>query len=106
MEGGKQFGLEVVDLCVTLDVDLPADFKYNGNSFPRVYLAMYCKKMATYIYENKILVHYFQDSLTRATLSWYISLKRGRVKTWRDLAEAFLKQYKYNEDMALDRSRL
>ncbi|RDX92546.1 hypothetical protein CR513_25305, partial [Mucuna pruriens] len=34
------------------------------------------------------------------------STKRGHVQTWRDLAEAFLKQYKYNEDMVLDRSRL
>ncbi|RDY12600.1 hypothetical protein CR513_02575, partial [Mucuna pruriens] len=26
----------------------------------------------------------------------------GHVKTWRDLAEAFIRQYKYNEDMAPD----
>ncbi|RDX87611.1 hypothetical protein CR513_30896, partial [Mucuna pruriens] len=46
------------------------------------------------------------NSLTRAALSWYANLESGRVKTWRDLAEAFLRQYKYNEDMALDRSCL
>ncbi|RDX83406.1 hypothetical protein CR513_35677, partial [Mucuna pruriens] len=32
-----------------------------------------------------------QDSLTRAALSWYVDLERGRIKTWRDLVEAFLK---------------
>ncbi|RDX98884.1 hypothetical protein CR513_18137, partial [Mucuna pruriens] len=34
------------------------------------------------------------------------SCPRGQVRTWRDLAEAFVRQYKYNEDIALDRSRL
>ncbi|RDX87134.1 hypothetical protein CR513_31435, partial [Mucuna pruriens] len=54
------------------------------------------------IYDDKVLIHYFQDSLTGAALSWYVILKRGCIKTWRDLTEAFLKQYKYNEDMAPD----
>ncbi|RDX92277.1 hypothetical protein CR513_25624, partial [Mucuna pruriens] len=36
----------------------------------------------------------------RVALSWYVSLERGCIKAWRDLAEAFLKQYNYNEDMA------
>ncbi|RDX99366.1 hypothetical protein CR513_17588, partial [Mucuna pruriens] len=55
--------------------------------------------MATYIYDDK-------ENLTRVALSWYVRLERGHVKTWRDLAKAFLKQYKYNEDIAPDRSRL
>ncbi|RDY09903.1 hypothetical protein CR513_05651, partial [Mucuna pruriens] len=62
--------------------------------------------MAAYIYDDKVLIHYFQDSLIGTTLILYVSLERGHVKTWRDLVEAFLKQYKYNEDMAPDRSRL
>ncbi|RDX73767.1 hypothetical protein CR513_46574, partial [Mucuna pruriens] len=91
-------------LCLVPNVGLPTDFKtsefdkYKGISYPRVHLAMYCRKM--------ILVRYFQDSLTRAFLNWYVSLERGRIKKWKDLVEAFLKQYKYNEDMASDRSRL
>ncbi|RDX64296.1 hypothetical protein CR513_57154, partial [Mucuna pruriens] len=112
VEGGDRYGLEVVDLCLVPDVGLPANFKtlefdkYKGSSCPRVHLAMYCRKMAAYIYDDKVLIHYFQDSLTRATLIWYASLERGRVKTRRDLVEAFLKQYKYNEDMAPDHFRL
>ncbi|RDX85388.1 hypothetical protein CR513_33422, partial [Mucuna pruriens] len=54
--------------------------------------------MVAYIYNDKILIHCFQDSLTGADLSWYVSLERGCVKTWRDLAKAFLKQNKYNEE--------
>ncbi|RDX62750.1 hypothetical protein CR513_58886, partial [Mucuna pruriens] len=29
-----------------------------------VHLAMYCRKMVAYIYDDKILIHCFQDSLT------------------------------------------
>ncbi|RDY02450.1 hypothetical protein CR513_14083, partial [Mucuna pruriens] len=36
----------------------------------------------------------------------YGFLEQGRIKTLRDLVEAFLKQYKYNKDMAPDRSQL
>ncbi|RDX69967.1 hypothetical protein CR513_50850, partial [Mucuna pruriens] len=111
IEGGNQFGLEAVDLCLVSDVDLPTDKtpkfnKYKGSSYPRVHLAMYYRKMTAYIYNYKILVHFFQDSLTGVALGWYVGLERGCVKTWRDLAKAFLKQYKYNEDMAPNRSRL
>ncbi|RDX60684.1 hypothetical protein CR513_61155, partial [Mucuna pruriens] len=106
VEGEDKYGLEAANLCLVLDVGLPTNFKtsefdkYKGSSYPRVHLAMYCWKMAVYIYDDKILIHCFQDSLTGVALNWYINLEHGRIKTWRDLAEAFLKQYKYNEDMA------
>ncbi|RDX95817.1 hypothetical protein CR513_21600, partial [Mucuna pruriens] len=101
VEGGDKYGLEATDLCLFLDDRLPTNFKtlefdnYKGSSCPRVHLAMYCQKMAAYIYDDKIL-----DSLTEASLSWYVNLEQGRIKTWKDLAEAFLKQCKYNKDMA------
>ncbi|RDX88571.1 hypothetical protein CR513_29818, partial [Mucuna pruriens] len=97
IEGGDKYELEAIDLCLVLDVGLPTNFKtpefdkYKGSSCPGVHLAMYCQKMAAYIYDDKVLIHYFQDNLTGATLSWYVSLERGRIKTWRDLVEAFLK---------------
>ncbi|RDX76373.1 hypothetical protein CR513_43640, partial [Mucuna pruriens] len=104
-ERTENHGLDVVDLCLVPNIVLPADFKtpkfekYKGIFYPRVHLAMYCTKIASYIHQDKILVHCFQDSLTGATLSWYINLEKG------DLAEAFVRQYKYNKDMAPDRSR-
>ncbi|RDX73876.1 hypothetical protein CR513_46447, partial [Mucuna pruriens] len=112
IEGGDKYELEAVNLFLVANVGLPANFntlefdKYKGSSCLSVHLAMYCRKMAAYIYDDKVLIHYFQDSLIGAALSWYVALERGRVKTWRDLTEAFLKQYKYNEDMAPDRSWL
>ncbi|RDY09898.1 hypothetical protein CR513_05666, partial [Mucuna pruriens] len=32
-----------------------------------------------------------KDSLIGVALNWYVNLERGRIKTWRDLVEAFLK---------------
>ncbi|RDY03988.1 hypothetical protein CR513_12349, partial [Mucuna pruriens] len=97
VEGRNKYELEAIDLYMVPGVGLLTEFitpefdKYKGSSYPKVHLAMYCKKMAAHIYDDKILIHCFQDSLTRAALSWYVSLKRGRIKTWRDLAKAFLK---------------
>ncbi|XP_050876007.1 uncharacterized protein LOC127079668 [Lathyrus oleraceus] len=46
------------------------------------------------------------DSLTGALLSWYMKLERSRIQSWLDLANGFLKHYKYNLDIALDRMQL
>ncbi|RDX84755.1 hypothetical protein CR513_34156, partial [Mucuna pruriens] len=112
IEGTGGHGIDAINLCLVLNIELPSDFKvpkfekYKGSSCPRVHLAMYCRKMAPYTQQDKILMHCFQDSLTGAALRWYVSLDGGHIKTWRDLADAFLRQYKYNEDMAPDHSHL
>ncbi|RDX66150.1 hypothetical protein CR513_55118, partial [Mucuna pruriens] len=87
------------DVRLSVDFKMPEFDKYKGISCPRLHLTMYYRKMVAYVHDDKILVHYFQDSLTKTALSWYVSLERGCIRTWRDLVEAFLKQYKYNEDM-------
>jgi hypothetical protein len=39
-------------------------------------------------------------------LSWYIQLDNTIVKRWKDLVEAFIRQYKFNMDVAPDRLNL
>ncbi|XP_058766813.1 uncharacterized protein LOC131640437 [Vicia villosa] len=46
------------------------------------------------------------DNLSGASLKWYMSLEKGCVQNFQDLADAFMKQYKYNLDMAPDRRQL
>jgi hypothetical protein len=41
-----------------------------------------------------------------AALSWYMHLERTQIHSWKDLADAFLKQYKYNIDLTPDRIEL
>ncbi|XP_050893030.1 uncharacterized protein LOC127098462 [Lathyrus oleraceus] len=110
--GFSSFGIDARDLCLVPNVVLPQKFKvpdlpkYKGLSCPRIHLTMYCRKMASHIDNDNLLIHCFQDSLTGASLDWYISLERSKIRSWRDLSEAFLKQYKYNLDMAPTRLQL
>ncbi|MCI55253.1 gag-pol polyprotein, partial [Trifolium medium] len=52
------------------------------------------------------MIHVFQDNLSGASLDWYMQLERTQIQTWKDLADAFLKQYKYNLDIAPNRMQL
>jgi hypothetical protein len=62
--------------------------------------------MAEVVHNEKLLMHFFQDSLSGAALSWYMRLDNTKIKKWKDLVDAFVKQYKYNMDIAPDRNSL
>ena len=51
-------------------------------------------------------MHFFQNSLAGAVVVRYTNLEASRVRTWKDLIIAFLRQYQYNSDMAPDRTQL
>jgi len=51
-------------------------------------------------------MHFFQDSLSGATLSWYMRLDNTKIQRWKDLVDAFVKQYKNNMDIAPNRTNL
>ncbi|XP_050897037.1 uncharacterized protein LOC127103839 [Lathyrus oleraceus] len=112
IEGFSSFGIDARDLCLVPNVVLPQKFKvpdlakYKGLSCPRSHLTMYCRKMASHIDNDNLLIHWFQDSLIGASLDWYMSLERSKIRSWRDLSEAILKQYKYNLGMAPTRLQL
>jgi hypothetical protein len=62
--------------------------------------------MTEVVHDEKLLMHFFQDSLSGAALSWYMRLDNTKIRRWKDLVKAFVKQYKYNMDIALDRTSL
>lgn len=49
---------------------------------------------------------FFQDNLNGALLEWYMQLESTYIRTWKELAEAFLKHYQYNTDMAPNQIQL
>src|SRR4030065_1196314 len=112
LRGKELFGRDVHDLCLVPNIKLPPKFKvpefvkYKGNTFPRTHLVMYVRKMSTYSNNHDLLVHYFQESLTDAALQWYVNLDSTKIRTFNDLAEAFVQQYKYNLDLTPDRDQL
>ncbi|RDY12314.1 hypothetical protein CR513_02904, partial [Mucuna pruriens] len=105
-------GFDVVDLFSFPGIGIPPDFElptfnnYRGTSCPKSHLTMYCRKMTPHTHDDTLLIHFFQESLTRAALRWYLGLRREHIPTWKSLAKGFLNQYKYNMDMAPDRSQL
>ncbi|KAL0544948.1 hypothetical protein IC582_020078 [Cucumis melo] len=108
IEGTDVYGnIDATQLCLVPGLIIPAKFKvpkfdkYDGSTCTRSHLIMYCRKMA--INNDKLLVHCFQDNLTGPASRWYIQLDNAHIHVWKDLADAFLKQYKHNIDMAPDR---
>ncbi|CAL5193211.1 unnamed protein product [Lathyrus oleraceus] len=112
IEGHDAFGLNALDMCLVPGLILPPKFKttdfekYKGDSYPKQHLVMFCRKMTSYAHNDKPMIRCFQDSLGGASLSGYMKLERYHIRSWLDLANAFLKQYIYNLDMAPSRMQL
>lgn len=51
-------------------------------------------------------MHLFQDSLSEASLDWYMQLEGTHIRTWREMAEAFLKNHQYNTYTVPNRTQL
>ncbi|KAJ9187255.1 hypothetical protein P3X46_002733 [Hevea brasiliensis] len=113
IEGLNMYGsVDVASLRLVPDVVVPPKFKvpdfdkYTGNSDPRIHLATYIAKMSALTEDDRLLVHFFHESLSGAALRWCIQLDRSKLRSWKDLADAFLKQYKFNCDVAPTRRDL
>jgi len=98
--------MSVPNIVMPKDFRIPDFIKYTGLECSNTYLRSYCNKMAEVIRDDKLLIYFFQDSLAGSVLSWYMRLDSVRIRSWRDLVEAFLKQYKFNLEIALDRTSL
>ncbi|GKV25036.1 hypothetical protein SLEP1_g34544 [Rubroshorea leprosula] len=73
---------------------------------PYAHLKMYAKKMAPYANDERVLIHYFQDSLSGPASVWFSTLDKKKIHTFKDVSQAFMKQYEYNMSLALTRDSL
>ena len=62
--------------------------------------------MTEVVQDERLLIHFFQDSLSDVALTWYTHLENTKVRGWKDLVDAFIRQYKFNMYIAPDRSNL
>ena len=113
MEGTESYhGIDARELNLVPGLVLPHKFKmpefekYNGTSSPEAHITMFCRRMTGYVNNDQLLIHYFQDSLTGAASRWYNRLNCTQINSWRDLAQAFLKQYSHVTDMVPNRITL
>ncbi|XP_050876225.1 uncharacterized protein LOC127079918 [Lathyrus oleraceus] len=112
MEGDQIFGATVREMCLVSGLVIPAKFKtpnfdqYEGATCPKSHLIMYYRNMAAHVDNDKLMIHCFQDSLKGASSKWYLTLDQTRIRCFQNLSDAFIKQYKYNMDLAPDRRQL
>jgi len=86
IEGGRYNAFaDMAELCLVPDVIISPKFKvsdfdkYKGTTCPKNHLKMYCRKMGAYAKDEKLLMHFFQESLIGAAVTWYTNLKPSRV---------------------------
>lgn len=65
VKGFNVFGVDVLDMCLVLDVVIRPKFKVLD--FEK--------------YKENLMIHYFQDSLSGASLDWYMHLERTHIRT-------------------------
>jgi len=113
VEGKHLYDLvKAVNMCLVPNVVIPKKFRvpefirYTGTQCPVTHLKAYYNKMAEVVDDEKLLIHFFQDNLSGAALTWYMQLDNTKVKKWKDLVDAFMRQYKFNIDVGPDRSSL
>jgi len=94
IEGLNMYGsVDVSSLRLVPDVVVPPKFKvpdfnkYTGNSDPRIHLATYIAKMSALTEDDRLLIHFFHESLSGAALRWCIQLDRSKLHSWKDLAD-------------------
>jgi len=113
MQGiGIQVSVAYKDLCLFLDVQLPAGFKmpkfdpYDGHGDPVAHLRGFCSNMRGAGGKDELLMAYFSQSLSGAALEWYTRQDTSRWYTWDDLAQPFARHFQYNIDIVPDRLSL
>ncbi|KAA3482485.1 Gag-pro-like protein [Gossypium australe] len=96
----------VPDLVLLYKFKMPGFEKYNGTSCPEAHITMFCRRMTGYINNDQLLIHCFHDNLVGAAAKCYNQLTRSQIGAWKDLAQAFIKQYSHVTDIAPDRITL
>jgi hypothetical protein len=76
VEGNDWFDpMRAAEVCLVPNIIVPKNFrilefiKYTGLECLNTHLRSYCNKMAEVIYDDRMLIYFFQDSLTRSALS-------------------------------------
>ena len=83
----------VPSMVIPLKFKVPEFDKYMGTVCPKNHLKMYCQKMGAYAKDEKLLMHFFQESLTGAAVTWYTNLEPSQFHSWKDLMVSFVRQY-------------
>lgn len=77
--------MDAKELYLVLNVFLSQKFKvldlekYKGLNYLRIHITMYCRKMGSYMDNDALLIHFFQDSMFGASLDWYMRIECSKI---------------------------
>ena len=76
IEGGGDYAFaDMEELFLVPNMAIPPNFKtsdfdkYKGTTCPKNHLKMYCQKMGAYSKDEKLLMHFFEESITGAAVT-------------------------------------
>ncbi|XP_075084516.1 uncharacterized protein LOC142167913 [Nicotiana tabacum] len=85
---------------------IPKFEKYDGHVDPIAHLKRYCNQLRGVGRNDELLMAYFWESLTGVASEWFMDQETSHWHVWDDMAQAFVKQFQYNIDIAPDRNSL
>ncbi|XP_075084903.1 uncharacterized protein LOC142168140 [Nicotiana tabacum] len=100
--------LEIQDLCIQPDVELPEGYKppkfemFDGTGDPKVHLRTYRDKLVGVGKKEQIYIKLFMRSLTGNAQSWYISQNPKKWENWLTMASVFMDGFRFNTENVLD----
>jgi hypothetical protein len=59
----------VLNVVVLKQFRVPEFMKYTITQYPSTHLKSYCNKMTEVVHDEKLLMHFFQDSFSEAALN-------------------------------------
>ena len=76
-------GMDAAELSLVPAIVIPHKFKipdfikYNGTTCLKAHMIMFYQKMVGHMGNDKLLVHYFQESLIGSAARWFMKLDRN-----------------------------
>nr|CAN65257.1 hypothetical protein VITISV_028825 [Vitis vinifera] len=80
---------------------MPDIERYIGVGCSRIHLRLYSTVMRALGLDEAQLLTWFPLSLSGVTQRWYASLESSRRRTWKGLAQEFLRQYSFSGDTSI-----
>eukprot|EP00258_Populus_trichocarpa_P033942 XP_024449961.1 auxin response factor 18-like [Populus trichocarpa] len=85
--------VKAVNMCLVSNIVIPKKFrvpefiKYTGIQCPITHLKVYYNKMAEVVDDEKLLIHFFQDSLSDAALTCLQAMEKNNKEPIREYAQ-------------------
>ncbi|XP_077244859.1 uncharacterized protein LOC143884896 isoform X2 [Tasmannia lanceolata] len=107
-----QGGFNPSDLTLFPEIRLPANFqmpdfdKYDGVGCPITHLQMFTIMCQPQGLSSEQMAQLFPVSLTKVARRWFMVLDKTRYRTWKDIGEQFIRQFKYDDGTEITRKDL